>query len=227
MTSENKKALEYLCESVKGEVSEKRFGHILGVRDCALRIANSLDLGLSEDEMLDIASAALLHDVTKDKSEEWHKSFIEKNGITLAPGDECIPQVWHSFTAPVYISLTYPAFSNETVLSAVGKHSVGDERMSLADKIICLADYIEDGRKYDSCVEIRKRFFSFDFSSASADERVHHLDRCLLMTFLSINEHLEANGERISNTTQKAVTALQNEINSTEVPLWKNYMKTE
>jgi len=209
--------LSDLRRRVKGEVSEKRYEHMLGVERCALKAARLCGTLFCEDDIWLLRVSALLHDVTKDKGDEWQRRFIAERKIEVPSGDEDSAPLWHSFTAPEYISLYYPDFSYKTVLDAVRKHATGDAEMSLADKIICLADYIEDGRGYPSCVDTRERFFGFDFSSASTDELVCHLNACLLLSFEYISEHLALSGEKLSDKTKEAIDALKKEINSTEV----------
>lgn len=215
--SEREKILSSLRESVRGEVKEKRYAHILRVEECAERMARLYSDVLGEEDIFLIRAAALLHDVTKDKGDEWQRRFIAENGTDIPQGDEDSKPLWHSFTAPGYISLHYPEFSHPTVLNAVRRHATGDAQMTLADKIICLADYIEDGRKYPSCIDTREKFFGFEFSSASATDRVRHLNTCLLLSLEYVKEHLEANGEKLSSKTKEATDALRKEINLTEV----------
>ena len=209
--------LSKLRDAVKSEVSEKRYRHILGVEECAVRMAKCFPDMIDGENVLIIRAAALLHDVTKDKGSDWQKNFITEIGVEIPSGDENSHELWHSFTAPAYISLKYPDFSDERILSAVYKHATGDEVMSSVDKIICLADYIEDGRRYESCVSVRNEFFEFDFLSATAEERIRHLDKCLLRSLEFVKAHLDDNGERLSDKTKRAMQALQKEINSTEV----------
>ena len=214
--SEKEKSLLLLREQVRCEVSDKRYAHILRVEECAMKIAEKLSGILSEEDLYLMRAAAILHDVTKDKGDDWQRRFIDDNGIKIPHGDEESPQLWHSFTAPLYVSLIYPDFSHGSVLAAVYKHSTGDKEMSVTDKIICLADYIEDGRKYSSCIKVRNEFFDTDLENASENEKIKHLDRCLLHSFEYIGEHLILNGEKISNKTKTAIEALITEINSTE-----------
>ena len=216
MTNEKEKKLSDLRLNVGYEVSEKRYRHILGVEECAVRIAALYSDILSEEDVYLLRAAALLHDVTKDKGDEWQRNFISENKIILPKGDEEAVQLWHSFTAPTYVSLRYPEFSCRTVLDAVYRHATGDVQMTLTDKIVCLADYIENGRKYDACIDVRRRFFFDGVEKMSIAERIKYLDRCLLLSFKYISEHLSENGEKISNKTKRAMDALISEINSTE-----------
>lgn len=214
ITDANKEKLASLRESVKGEVSEKRYRHILRVEECAADMARHYSDMLDPDQMYHLHAAAILHDVTKDKGDEWQKRFIAENCVKIPCGDEDSPQLMHSFTAPYYIALKYPEFAAEDVLDATYTHATGSENMSLTGKIICLADYIEYGRTYDSCVRVRNEFFDPNFFSKkrSEDERMLHLDICLLESLLAVKDHLEKNGEKFSKKTEGTISSLRLEI---------------
>ena len=65
--------------------------------------------------------------------------------------------------------------------------------MTIIDKIIYLADYIDDSRKFEDCVKLRNYFFDFDFDNATSDEKIMHLGDTLIisydMTIKSLIEH--------------------------------------
>lgn len=214
MTDTNTQKLAYLRECVRNEVSEKRYRHILRVEECAVDMAEYYMDILSDNDMYCLRAAAILHDVTKDKGDEWQKSFVRENNVNIPSGDEASPQLMHSFTAPYYVALKYPEFATEQVLSATYTHTTGSSEMSLTDKIICLADYIEYGRAYDSCVRVRNEFFDPTFFSTkrSENERMLHLDVCLLDSLIAVKEHLVLNGEKLSKKTAGAIDTLRIEI---------------
>lgn len=207
MTSEQKGAIDRLREDVRNEVNEKRYRHILGVEETAAEMISFYADADIEAEYT-VRAAALLHDVTKNKGNEWYARFISYESIDAPDDEKFSPELLHALTAPTYIAKTYPSFAAPEVLSAVFKHTTGDGEMSLFDKIICLADYIEKGRTHPSCIELRERFFAFDFSSANKEEKIRHLDGVLLESLTRTVSHLEENGKSPAKRTLCAIKVL-------------------
>ena len=76
--------------------------------------------------------------------------------------------------------------------------------MTIAEKIIYLADYIDMSRKFEDCVVLRNYFFDFDFDNASDKEKLEHLNDTLIMSYdLTIRGLLE-DGKHINDTTFEA-----------------------
>lgn len=143
-------------------LSEKRFEHTLGVEKTAVLIGEKI-MPESVDKL---RVAALLHDISKEYSEAEYLELIKNNNLPFTDEDEKTPALWHSITAPCVLRLYFPEFADEQVLSAVYNHTVGSPDMSVFDEIILLADYIEEGRSYKSCVDLRRSFFA-EFNDAS------------------------------------------------------------
>ena len=194
---------------VRTEVSYARYLHILGVERCAMRMAELLGETVDKESLNTIRAAALLHDVTKDKGLTWFLEFIKKNGIFVPNGES--EQLYHTLTAPDYIKSEYPEFASPEILSAVRKHTTGDEEMTVIDKIICLADYIEDGRKNLTCSQVREYFYSFDYKTASAEARIDRMNNSLLMAFRFTRDYIIKKNERLSDRTNTAIGALEAE----------------
>lgn len=194
---------------VRKEVSYARYLHILGVERCAMRMAELLGDAVEKESLNTVRAAALLHDVTKDKGLTWFIDFIKRNSILVPAGES--EQLYHTLTAPDYIVAEYPEFASPEILSAVRKHTTGDGEMSVIDKIICLADYIEDGRKNFTCSQVRDFFYSFDYKSAPAEARVDRMNRSLLMAFRFTRDYIIKKNERLSDRTNTAIGALEGE----------------
>lgn len=148
--------IDLLRSSVEERLSEKRFSHTLGVENMAVRIGekclpDSLDI---------IRAAALLHDISKEYSEAEHFNLINHHKIKLSEHEKDEPALWHSVTAPLAVIEDYPEFADPSILSAVRNHTVGSPDMSVLDEIILLSDYIEEGRTYDNCVNLRRDFIA-------------------------------------------------------------------
>ena len=53
--------------------------------------------------------------------------------------------------------------------------------MSLFDEIIFVADYVEDGRKYENCILVRETLFSAFASARDREECISHLHIATVM----------------------------------------------
>ena len=55
--------------------------------------------------------------------------------------------------------------------------------MTLTEKLIYLADYIDMSRKFGDCVALRDYFFGADIEAMTEEERRAHLDETLLISY--------------------------------------------
>lgn len=142
-----------VIEFIKGEVERlqdpKRFGHTLRVLSEAEYFCNAL--GIKGDEQYAIRRASLFHDVTKCFSGEQQAELCQRYGI-----DRPISPTIHQDTGACYILEKYPDIVDESVVSAVKKHTTGDENMSVCDMVVFISDFTEAGRKYKDCLEMRE-----------------------------------------------------------------------
>ena len=180
--------LSALREGVKNEMGEKRYFHTLEVEKMAARLG---EIYAPEDVSM-LRAAALLHDITKERTIEEHIAICESNGIEITVADRKAPKMFHSRTAALVIPTKYPEFALPEIITAVRYHTTGRADMMLAEKIIYLADYIDMSRKYEDCVALREFFFNFDFEGADESARLKHLNDTLIMSYnLTIKGLLE------------------------------------
>lgn len=171
--------LDSLRGEIKGMMSEKRFLHVLGVE----RMAVTLGELYLPDDLPTLRAAALLHDITKEYSLEKHLQIYQRCGIMSYDADLCMPKIMHAKTAAALIPELFPSFATDAVISAVRWHTTGRAGMKLAEKIIYLADYIDDTRRFEDCVVLRKMFFDAVPSDMTEDERMRHLDSVMIRSF--------------------------------------------
>lgn len=140
---------EQLMEAVKAQMPEKRWRHTEGVMQSAVELANRYGADPVKADL-----AALLHDVVKYWPTDRMERIIRDQGMPelLLHHDKSL---WH---APVgaYIAEHEYGVTDPEILDAIRYHTSGREGMSLMDKIICLADYIEPGRDFPGVDRIRK-----------------------------------------------------------------------
>jgi predicted HD superfamily hydrolase involved in NAD metabolism len=140
---------EALIEAVSSQMPDKRWQHTLGVMESSVRLAERYGADPARAE-----TAAILHDVAKYWPVERMKEIIEQNGLPseLLSYDK---QLWHAEVGAFVAERDYEITDAE-VLGAIRYHTSGREGMSLLEKIVCLADYIEPGRDFPGVDEIRR-----------------------------------------------------------------------
>ena len=194
--------IEKLRENVASVLSEKRKKHVLAVEDMAYR------LGVlyfhDEESLLLLRSAALLHDVTKELSDEEQLAILESHSVKPLPEELASMPTIHALTAALVIPERFPEFAEMRVIEAVRYHTTGREGMSIFEKIIFLADYIDDTRTYPSCVSLRNEFFSAKPENMNEQDRVRHLDRAALASIDNTLSYLRSKERSIHPLTLEA-----------------------
>ncbi len=189
-----------LREKVKCEMGEKRYFHTLEVEKMATRLGEIY----APDDIPLLRAAALLHDVTKERSAEEHIAICERAGIFVGEAERKSPKMFHSQTAAIIIPEKYPEFDSPELVMAVRYHTTGRADMTVIEKIIYLADYIDMSRTFEDCVALREFFFNFDFEIANEAEKQAHLRDTLIMSYdLTIRGLLE-DGKHINKNTFEA-----------------------
>lgn len=138
-----------LIAKVKEQVSEKRFKHILGVEQAALELARANDYELEKASV-----AALVHDYAKERSEAEFKALIVQTGLEqdLLNWNNFI---WHGVVGAEIIKKELK-ITDEEILNAVRRHTVGAKEMTMLDQIVYVADYIEPGRDFPGVDQARQ-----------------------------------------------------------------------
>jgi predicted HD superfamily hydrolase involved in NAD metabolism len=196
---------ESVIAEVKQRLSERRFEHTLGVCEMAELLSSYC---LPEDGE-EIFFAALLHDIAKELTEYELRDVIVKEGIVLDVS--ATTPILHSYAAPHIVKRDFPQLATPKILSAVAKHTVGDECMTVFDEIIFLADYIERGRAYRDCIATRE-FILSKLVKGDVSASVNALHKaCIMSMELTCNKLLEK-GQTLNPKTLYAKKALMAKI---------------
>ncbi len=180
--------LDALRERVSGDMSPKRYRHTAEVEKMVARLAA---LYAPEKENI-LRAAALLHDTTKEKDSAWHLELCKDRKIELDRDAPFAPKTLHAITAAALIPERFPELADEEIISCVRWHTTGREGMTLCEKLVYLADYIDMSRTFEDCVRLRNYFFSVPVEAMSDAERLVHLDSTLILSYsFTINGLLE------------------------------------
>ena len=186
--------LNALREAVIRKMSPKRFTHTAAVEDMVARLA----MLYCPDDVSVLRVAALLHDITKEYDIPTQINILREAGEEVRPGDEFSHKTFHARTAAILIPREYPAFADETVVSAVRWHTTGRAGMTLHEQLLYLADYIDDSRIFPDCVRLRSYFWGASPEKMSPEGRRTHLRRTLIMSFDMTMRALLSEGAVIS-----------------------------
>ena len=190
--------LDALRAEMKMRLKEKRFRHTLGVEKEMRALAKIY----MPSRIIEAACVGLLHDVTKELSYKEQIELCEKYGIEVPDDEKNSAALLHAKTGAFYAREHYPDYVTEEMISAIFKHTTADAEMSLLDKLLYLADFIEEGRTYESCIALRTAFY--DGISHRMDDKELFLNEILIQSYDYSLAALAREGLYISPATVKA-----------------------
>lgn len=142
-------ALTWLREKVLPYLSGYRVAHVAGCEDEAVRLAQHY----GEDPEL-AAEAAILHDITKKKSRDEQLLLCGEYGIICDKAQLENEKLLHALTGAVLAKELFGV--SDQVVDAIRWHTTGKPDMTLLEKIIYLADYIEPSRDFEGLDRLRE-----------------------------------------------------------------------
>lgn len=169
-----------------------RVAHVLGCRDTAVLMAKHW----GADET-DAARAGLLHDITKALDGPLQLTLCREYGTMLDEFSHRYPKTLHALTGSLVAERIFG--ENAEVVEAIRHHTTGRANMSLLEKIIYVADYIEPNRTLPYVEQLRHLAFT-------------DLDGAVKLGLEKTLEHLASQGDEVSPATRQALDYLcQNE----------------
>lgn len=141
-------------KKLEKDLDHKRFEHTLGVAytACALAMCHQADIDKAQ-------VAGLLHDCAKCMDNERKIAICKKQNIAITDIERQNPFLLHAKVG-CYIAKKQFHIHDTDILNAVLNHTTGRPGMSLLEKIIYIADYIEPGRKHaPNLNEVRRLAF--------------------------------------------------------------------
>ncbi|CAM3815796.1 bis(5'-nucleosyl)-tetraphosphatase (symmetrical) YqeK [Mesobacillus zeae] len=134
---------------VKEQLTEHRYKHTIGVMETAIKLAEKYGADCQKAEL-----AAIFHDYAKFRpKDEMNKVILEQS----MPKEllNFNSELWH---APVgaYLVEKEAGISDREILDAIRYHTSGRPGMTLLEKIVYLADYIEPGRHFPGVEDVRQ-----------------------------------------------------------------------
>ena len=197
-------SLDGLRRELMQKMSFKRFRHTVAVEDMVTRLCALF----CPENTLQMRAAALLHDMTKELSAEEQVTLCNTYGLTVTRQDLLSPKTFHARTAAARIGREMPQFADPIVVDAVRWHTTGRADMTLTEKLLYLADYIDDSRVFENCVILRRYFWGAEPQSLSRENLDVLLRDTLILSFDMTVRDLLAEGAPIAEDTLRARTQL-------------------
>lgn len=174
-----------LQKKMKNELDHDRYEHTIGVMHTAACLAMRY-----EEDMDRALLAGLLHDCAKCIPAEEKIKMCKKNHIEIAEAEKDNPGLLHAKLGAFLAKEKY-GITDESILRAIRFHTTGCPEMTLLDKIIYIADYIEAGRKpLPNLAEVRKLAFC-------------DLDACLYRILEDSLVYLKSKGSVVDPMTEQ------------------------
>ncbi|HAA25465.1 MAG TPA: phosphohydrolase [Ruminiclostridium sp.] len=146
--------IDEMKERLEQTLSPERFRHSEEVMNEAVRLAELYGADIEKARI-----AGLLHDCAKGARKDETYKELEKYRVVLDDIQKRTPVLLHSILGSVYAKEHYGVEDRE-ILDAIYWHTTGKAGMTMLEKIIFVADYIERGRNYEGVEEARKQAYT-------------------------------------------------------------------
>lgn len=182
------KSDKYRIDKIKKRVQEHldklRFEHTLGVMYTAGAMAMCYQADLEKALI-----AGLLHDCAKCLSSDKKIKLCERYNLTISDSERKNPGLLHAKLG-AYLAFSKYDIEDKEIIDAITYHTTGRPEMTLLDKIIYIADYIEPNRtEAPNLPEVRKLAFT-------------DIDECMYLILKDSLAYLQTKNEAIDPRTE-------------------------
>lgn len=174
-------------------LKKKRIPHVMGCEEEAVKMAKFWG-----EDPEDAAEAGILHDITKKLNLEEQLRLCDKYDIVIDALESKSEKLLHSKTGAAVARDEFGI--SDRVFTAISWHTTGRRAMSLLEKILYLADYMEPTRDFEGVDRLRELCYS-DLNAAMA---------------LGLKMSIEDLNERGVPIHKKTAEALEYYLNNTE-----------
>ena len=183
--------MEQLEPVVLSLIDPGRVSHVLGCRDTAVALAKRWGANVE-----DAARAGILHDITKALDGPLQLTLCDAYGKILTDFSRKYPKTLHALTGSLVAERIFG--ENKAVVEAICHHTTGKADMTLLEKIIYVADYMEPCRNFPGVDKLREAAF-------------RNIDDALKLGLEMTMEHLKRLGDEISPASREALQWLNQE----------------
>ena len=167
---------------------QKRIAHVIGCSETAKKLAL-----IHGADPADAERAGILHDVTKAMTGADQLRLCERYGIIISEFERKHTKLLHAVTGAAVAKEVFG--ENEAVCRAIRWHTSGRANMSVLEKIIYIADYMEPNRDFPGVERLRELAYT-------------DLDAAMLMGLRMTAEHLQKQGAEMGSHSIEAIEQL-------------------
>ena len=152
--------LKKLTKEMEKVQDSKRFVHTMGVEYTAAALAMRYGKDVEQAQI-----AGLLHDCAKCMENDKLLSACDKHHIEVTDVERRNPYLLHAKVGS-YLAKKEYKIEDPEILNAILYHTTGHPDMTLLEKIIFTADYIEPGRKQAPNLKMIRQMAFVDLDEA-------------------------------------------------------------
>lgn len=182
-----------IIEKLNTMLKPKRLEHSINVAKCAIKLSEIYGYDKEKAYL-----AGLVHDCAKYFTKEQIDSYVEKYNIELDPLEVDNIALSHSIIGSFAIQEVFN-IQDMDIINAVRYHTTGRENMSILEKIIFMADMIEERRNFPGVDYLRELSFN------------KQLDKALITSFNNTIKFVIDNDQLIHPRSVKARNYLMQE----------------
>lgn len=193
---EQKFNLMKIAAKLKKYLDEDRLWHTLGVMQMSASLAIRYDYPMERAQL-----AGLLHDCAKCIPAKKKLKICKENKIPVTDFEREHTFLLHAKVG-AWVAREKYGVTDPEILSAITWHTTGKEDMTLLEKIVYIADYIEPARnKAPRLPEIRKIAFE-------------DLDHCMYAILHDTLEYLDGDPQDVDQATIRAYDYYKKLVNA-------------
>lgn len=140
-----------ILKKLQEKLIEPRFFHTIGVADTAANLAACYSENLEWAYL-----AGLLHDYAKNLDAKEILKECQRVKLPISPTEYRKPGALLHAKLGAYYARTEFGIREESILSAIEFHTSGRPNMTMLEKIVFIADYMEPGRKQKTKPELNE-----------------------------------------------------------------------
>lgn len=186
----NQFKLDKIKKRVQEHLDKIRYEHTLGVMYTSAALAMRYQTEENEELLEKALVAGLLHDCAKCIPSEKKIKLCEKYNLKISEAERKNPGLLHAKLGAYIASVKYEITDKE-ILDAIEFHTTGRPEMTLLDKIVYIADFMEPNRKEaPNLAQVRKLAFE-------------NIDECLYVILRDSLVYLQTRQEVIDPMTEQ------------------------
>jgi len=148
-----------IIKKLKSLLGPSRFKHSLRVREKVLHLSKFHKINLKKASI-----AGLLHDVSRFMDRKGLLILAKKIKLPIDPISRIEPKLLHA-PLSAYIAREKFGIKDRQILKAISSHTLGRKNMTMLEKIVYVADHVEEGRSHAGAANAR-RLAEFDIDQA-------------------------------------------------------------